>query len=167
MILYTVHQENTSAKSRGIGRCLFYLRSFQLDSLLQHPLPDILAIILPKSVILITFNNPLLPILPVEPPKLRPQHGNHSARNETNAHRPIRITVKRLLRILRITLQPDMIERHNLRRLHARFTSRNPITGETDNPLDGGVFRMSRRPSTTIPSAYSSSISGEAESETE
>ena len=102
-------------------------RRLQLYRLLQHPLPR------PPPIPSLPL---ALPILPAQPPHLRPHNSSHPPRNQTDTNRPIRITIQRVPRIRRIALKPHMIKRHNLRRLDARRARRDPVPREAYYTLD-------------------------------
>lgn len=83
----------------------------ELNSILQYTIPHTLSVRIRSRII----RRRRLPVRPVQPPHPRSQHRKYPPSNQTKTDRPIRVAIQRLPRILRITLQPNMIPRDDLR----------------------------------------------------
>jgi hypothetical protein len=104
------------------------MRLLKLNSILQDPIPHALPMqIRSRTIRRRDLALPRIPLRPIQPPHPRPQYRQNPPSNQTETNRAISITIQRLPRILRITLKPNMIPRHDLALFHARLTSRNPI----------------------------------------
>lgn len=117
------------------------VRALQLNGILQNTIAHFLSIVRLLGT-LWPSRSPSLPIFPVQPTHSWTQHTNHTTLDQTDANGTVRIAIQCIARVLRITLQPDVIERYDLRLFQTRFARSDTVSWEANNSFYGEVIAV-------------------------
>lgn len=111
--------------------CWLKVWHLQLYSILHDPVPYRLPVIISIRASMIRL--PIFPIRPVQPPHARAQDSKYPTRQQTDTDWPVCIAIQRPVWILRISFQPDVIERNDLGLFETWFAGGDTVTGKTDD----------------------------------